>query len=196
TRRGLLSAPVLIGDELSILYGDALFTESFWLAATLGTEIATIAREAVREMVQGEAREMVHEGGGWAPDEAQLVAREKTASIIGAACAMGAVLAGAEEEEIQGLKRFGVLVGVAFQAVDDALDVSGEHGETGKPTGIDARVGAPNLAEALGEAGAEEARQLAKQWVVEAHEALDTLEASEHRAKLELLAEFIVDRAW
>ncbi len=194
TRRGLLSAPVLIGDPLSILFGDALFTESFWLAAKLGPEVATLARDSVREMVQGEAREIVHRSDRWTPDEAQVVAREKTASVMGAACAIGGVLAEADDEQVEGLKRFGIQVGVAFQAVDDALDLSGEGGEVGKPTGIDARVGAPNLAEALGEDGASQARKLAEQAVLEARDALGALGPSEERELLERLADFIVHR--
>ncbi len=194
TRRGLLSAPVLIGDPLSILFGDALFTEAFWLAATLGPEVATLARESVREMVQGEAREIVHREAEWTPDEAQVVAKEKTASVMGAACAIGGVLAEASDEQVEGLKRFGIQVGVAFQAVDDALDLSGEGGEVGKPTGIDARVGAPNLAEALGEDGTTQARKIAEQAVLEARQALGTLGHSQGREKLESLADFIVHR--
>lgn len=193
TRRGLLSAPVLIGDPLSILLGDALFTEAFWLAARLGPKVATLARDAVRDMVQGEARELAHRAPDWSADDAQVVAKEKTAGVMAAACAIGGVLAGAPEDHVDRLGRFGLLVGMAFQAVDDALDLSGEA--LGKPTGIDARVGAPNLARALGDEGADEARAMAATWVEEANEALSVFPASKERDLLEMLAGFIVERA-
>jgi heptaprenyl diphosphate synthase len=191
TRRGLLSAPVLIGDELALLFGDALFTESFWLASMLGPEVATLAREGVREMVQGEAREIVHRSEDWDPDEAREVAREKTAAIIGSACAIGAELSGARDR-VDPLRRFGVGIGVAFQAIDDALDVQGE--DTGKPTGVDQRMGAPNLARALGDDGATQARQVAREHVEDARAALEALPDGEARDDLLTVADFIVER--
>ncbi len=194
TRRGLLSAPVLIGDRLAILFGDALFTESFWLAARLGPRVADLAREGVREMVQGEAREIVHRSDAWSPDEARTVAREKTAAIMGSACAIGATLTDAPEAHVEGLKRFGIGIGVAFQAIDDALDVTGERDETGKPTGLDQRIGAPNLARALGDEGADKAREIAKRNVDEARAAIDALPKSDARDKLVMLADFVVER--
>lgn len=192
TRRGLLSAPVLIGERLSILLGDALFTESFWLASMLGPEVATLAREGVREMVQGEAREIVNRSSDWTPDAARTVAREKTAAIMGSACAIGATLAQADDETVDALKRFGVGIGVAFQAIDDALDVEGE--DTGKPTGLDQRMGAPNLARALGSEGAKQARKIARDRVEDAKSALEALPDTEARDALMGLAQFIVDR--
>ncbi len=194
TRRGLLSAPVLIGDDLALLLGDALFTESFWLASALGREISTLAREGVREMVQGEAREIVHRSEDWTPEGARRVAREKTAAIMGSACAIGGTLAEAPDEHVEGLKRFGVGVGVAFQAIDDALDVSGEGEDTGKPTGIDQRVGAPNLARALGEDGAKQARRVAEENVEKARAAIEELPSTKQRDQLLRLADFIVER--
>jgi heptaprenyl diphosphate synthase len=191
TRRGLLSAPVLIGDELALLFGDALFTESFWLASMLGPEVATLAREGVREMVQGEAREIVHRSEDWDPDEAREVAREKTAAIIGSACAIGAELSGARDR-VDPLRRFGVGIGVAFQAIDDALDVQGE--DTGKPTGVDQRMGAPNLARALGDDGATQARQVAREHAEDARAALEALPDGEARDDLLTVADFIVER--
>lgn len=194
TRRGLLSAPVLIGDNLAILFGDALFTESFWLASRLGPAVADLAREGVREMVQGEAREIVHRDPEWSAEDARTVAREKTAAIMGSACAIGGTLADAPSAYIEGLKRFGIGIGVAFQAIDDALDVSGERDETGKPTGLDQRIGAPNLARALGDEGAQRAREVAKRNVEEAREAIAGLPKSTERDQLLALADFIVER--
>jgi len=194
TRRGLLSAPVLIGDRLSILLGDALFTESFWLAAKLGPRVATLAREGVRDMVQGESREIQHREEDWTPEKAQRVAREKTAGIMGSACAIGAYLAGADEATIDDLKAFGIGLGVAFQAIDDALDLDDEAGPTGKPTGIDARMNAPNLARALGDEGVEKAREIAANRVEDARDRLSGLEPSEEKQQLERLADFILER--
>jgi geranylgeranyl pyrophosphate synthase len=196
TRRGLLSAPVLMGEGLSILFGDALFTEAFWLASRLPNRVADLSREAVRAMVQGEAREIVHREGTWSPEEAQTVAREKTASVMALATGTGAVLTQAPEEHIAALERFGMLLGIAFQAIDDALDITGEQEATGKPTGTDARIGAPNLAEALGEDGARAAREMAEAWIEEAEATLSVLDETEERELLTSLARFIVDRSW
>jgi len=193
TRRGLLSAPLLIGEPLSTLLGDALFTEAFWLGSNLGPQVAQLTREGVQDMIVGEAREMVHDDPDWEPDEAEQVAREKTASLLGTACATGAVLAEADEDTRHRFRRFGVQIGVAFQAVDDVLDVAGDD-ETGKPMGIDARVGAPNLARALGGDGADEARQIAMERVERAFELLAPIPQTEGKKRLLDLAEFVSTR--
>jgi geranylgeranyl pyrophosphate synthase len=193
TRRGLLSAPVLLGEPVSILLGDALFTEAFYLGSNLGPEIAQLTRQGVRDMISGEAREMVHDAPDWEPEEAERVARDKTASLLGTACATGGELAEADPDTVDRLQRFGIEIGVAFQAVDDVLDVSGDD-ETGKPMGIDARVGAPNLARALGGEGAQEAREIALERVQRAYELLDPIPDTEGKQRLFELAEFVGTR--
>ncbi len=98
--------------------------------------------QAEREDVSFETLERIHLG--------------KTASLIRACCTMGGIAAGAPEETVDRLTRFGVAIGLAFQTVDDILDVTGSSHRMGKAGGRDAALGKATTASVLGLGGARE----------------------------------------
>jgi geranylgeranyl pyrophosphate synthase len=89
-------------------------------------------------MVGGQLLDLLAEGT--APDAAGLEAihRAKTAALLSAACSLGAETAGAEPATVEALADFGTHLGLAFQIVDDLLDVTGDPARTGKAAGADA----------------------------------------------------------
>lgn len=133
----------LHGNEVPVLLGDYLYALAFHLAVEL--EDPTCARvfsAAVRVVCQGEITQCLHRGDlAW--DEARYltVIREKTASLYGAACRVGAHYAGAPPAQVEALATFGADLGVAFQIIDDCLDLTGEEGIVGKSLGSDLDLG-------------------------------------------------------
>jgi farnesyl diphosphate synthase/geranylgeranyl diphosphate synthase type II len=113
-------------------------------------------------MVGGQFLDLLAEGR--APDAAGLEAihRAKTAALLSAACALGGQAAGAEPEVVDALAAYGVHLGLAFQIVDDLLDVTGDPGRTGKASGADAARAKATYPAVHGVRGArEEARRAA-----------------------------------
>ncbi|HIE09154.1 MAG TPA: hypothetical protein EYP65_04825 [Armatimonadetes bacterium] len=101
---------------------------------------------AVMRMCEGELEELA---GRWRFDldiggYVERV-RKKTGSLMGACCVLGAMATGAEERALLSLERFGELVGAAFQAVDDLLDLFGSAKDLGKPVGVDILAGKESL---------------------------------------------------
>ncbi|HFC98030.1 MAG TPA: polyprenyl synthetase family protein, partial [Thermosulfurimonas dismutans] len=115
--------------------------------------------------------------------------RHKTAALIRASVVSGGILAGGREEEIQALSRYGESLGLAFQIVDDILDLTGDERELGKPVGSDERRGKATYP---GLVGLEEARRAAEREVEKALSALERFgpEADPLRA----LARFVLTR--
>jgi geranylgeranyl pyrophosphate synthase len=157
-RRGRPTAHVVYGEGLAILVGDALLTEAFALlagepaggaddlAARKVKAIALIAAAAGSSgMVGGQALDLRAGSGGAPLDAGDL--REmhvrKTGALIRAAVLAGAVMAGAADALLDALAAYGEEVGLAFQIVDDVLDVEGASAELGKTAGKDAAAGKP-----------------------------------------------------
>src|SRR5262249_28736713 len=122
-------------------------------------------------------------------EEISRIHELKTAALISAACQLGALAARAEPLEMDALREFGKLLGLAFQAVDDLLDVSGTAAKLGKTAGKDAASGKQTLASVVGmEEGFKQAEKLAEQ-------AGDALVRFGARARpLIELARFVVER--
>lgn len=155
TRRGRPSVHARFGEALAVLVGDALIVQSF---EALGHATAE-APEALPSLLTtlaaaaGTTRGLLA-GQAWESEPSAPVDeyhRAKTASLFEAAAVMGALAAGGEAER---WRRFGELVGLAYQAADDLLDVVGEAAALGKPTGQDAALGRPSVVRALGVEGA------------------------------------------
>jgi geranylgeranyl diphosphate synthase, type II len=196
-RRGKPTNHKVFGEAMAILAGDGLLALAFELLAGDVVE-PRMAREMIRElaeaagwqgMVGGEAADV--EGEAAAPD-LSLVERihaAKTARLIEAACKLGGIAAGASAEEISVLGRYGHAVGLAFQAVDDLLDLTGNPQTVGKRTGKDAVSGKQTYLRAV---GSDEARRIARVQIENAVAAIAPLEA--RGARLASLARYVVDR--
>ena len=95
---------------------------------------------ATSEMIRGQAEDLAFESRlDVTEDEALAMSAHKTAALLSCAGVLGAVLGGAEYRRVEGLRRFGWDLGVAFQAVDDVLGIWGDPAVTGKPVASDLR---------------------------------------------------------
>jgi geranylgeranyl diphosphate synthase type II len=216
-RRGRPTCHVVFGEALAVLAGDALHAHAFELLArnadARGCTPARVLR-SVREltagigsegMVGGQVLDLLAAGAaspahpgepdarpwnGGGPEAAvREIHRLKTGALIRASLRIGAVLAGAAEDDVRALDRYGESLGLAFQIVDDILDVVGESGKLGKGTGGDARhfkVTFPGIV------GLERSRRLAEEATRDAVRALAPLGA--RGARLDELARYLLER--
>jgi octaprenyl-diphosphate synthase len=139
-RRGFFSVNALWKNKIAVLSGDYLLARGLLLAVEHGDyDLLKIVSEATREMSEGELMQMEKARRLDISEEVYFeIIRKKTASLIASCCACGARSSGASDETILRMKRFGELVGLAFQIKDDLFDYE-KTNLTGKPTGIDIR---------------------------------------------------------
>ncbi len=137
-RRGFFSINALWKNKIAVLVGDYLLSRGLLLAVEKQQfELLRIVSRAVREMSEGELLQIEKARGLNFKEEVYFdIIRQKTASLIAACCASGAAAGGATPEEVERMRNFGELVGIAFQIKDDLFDY-GAGMDTGKPTGID-----------------------------------------------------------
>ncbi|WP_216210635.1 polyprenyl synthetase family protein [Amycolatopsis aidingensis] len=145
-RRGAQSVNARWDNTIAILTGDFLFANASRLVADLGTDAARIIAETFSELVTGQMRETVGPVGDEDPVEHYLsVIGQKTGSLIATAGRFGGMLSGARPEYIDALRRYGQLVGTAFQISDDVIDIASPSAELGKSQGTDLREGVRTL---------------------------------------------------
>ncbi len=146
-RRGKLTNHKVFGDAMAILAGDALLTLAFQVlseAALPGERRARLVAElaaaagTVGGMIAGQVADL--EGEGKPPEAGLLetIHRAKTGALLRASLRLGAICAGATEDQYQSLSRYGERIGLAFQIVDDILDVEETSEALGKTAGKDA----------------------------------------------------------
>ncbi len=126
-------------EQTSILLGDYLFAQSFYLSATLDdTRACRWIGEAARRVCEGELRQ-VHSRDVLDLDEPAYlsIVQGKTAELCSVACRLGAAYAGADEQAVERLSDYGDALGIAFQIADDYLDLWGNSEQTGKTLGTD-----------------------------------------------------------
>jgi len=196
-RRGRPTSHKQFGEAIAILAGDALLALAFEMIAT-DVRDASVAASMIRElaaatgwkgMIGGEVADL--EGESRQPD-ATLVAEihaAKTARLIEAACRLGGIAAHACDAHISALGAFGRHLGLAFQIVDDLLDVAGRSDVVGKKTGKDHAAGKQTYPRAV---GIDESRRMARD---EAELAVASLAPfGEAAMRLEHVARFVVER--
>ncbi|HEV2283497.1 MAG TPA: farnesyl diphosphate synthase [bacterium] len=212
-RRGRPTCHVVFGEAMAVLAGDALHAHAFELLARNADVPACSPGRVVRAireltlgigsegMVGGQVLDLlavhaVPAGGGPAvmksqPGEAEVrqIHRLKTGALIRACLKIGAVLAGAADGDLRALDRYGEHMGVAFQIIDDILDVVGESGKLGKGTGADASQSKVTFPAVF---GLERSRRLAADATKDAVLALAPLGA--RGARLEDLAIYLLER--
>jgi geranylgeranyl pyrophosphate synthase len=162
-RRGRPTLHVVYGEGMAILAGDGLLTEAFALLATrpdvdrpelLARRLRTLREIAeaagAAGMVGGQAIDLQAVGSGSAERQATAplsfdalrdMHARKTGALIRASAVAGAIMAGGTEEAIEAVRGYAVGLGLAFQIVDDILDVEGATEELGKTAGKDAAAG-------------------------------------------------------
>lgn len=140
-RRGFFSINALWKNKVAVLVGDYLLSRGLLLAVDNGqfALLGAVSR-AVREMSEGELLQLEKARGLNFSEEVYFeIIRRKTASLIAACCASGAIASGATPDEVERMHRFGELTGIAFQIKDDLFDYGavGTEARIGKPTGLD-----------------------------------------------------------
>ncbi len=141
TRRGAPTVHSKWGLEVAILSGDYLFAQGCVLAATAGGSVTAILSQAIAEVCEGQIIETTTLGEPTrSPDEYMRTIELKTAALFGAAGELGAATSGADDLR-EPLRVYGRNLGLAFQIVDDLLDLVGDPDATGKTPGTDLREG-------------------------------------------------------
>jgi geranylgeranyl diphosphate synthase, type II len=200
-RRGRLTSHKMFGEDLAILAGDALLTEAFRLMTRrdlmpdmpperLLAAIGEIAHAAGWfGMVGGQVLDIRSEGESVDRETLQRIHRLKTGMMIRVSLRAGAILADAADEQIESLSNYGEQVGLAYQIVDDILNVEGDRTLLGKETGSDAARGKVTFPAIL---GVEASRTRAEALI---REALSSLAFFDERAEpLRRIARYILER--
>ncbi len=145
-RRGKPSCHVAFGEANALLAGDGLLTLAFETAAksTLSADktvkaVSQLAKAAgVCGMIGGQVMDLENEGKSVGVDVLEKTDALKTGELIRVACVLGCISAGADDEKIKSAEKYAKDIGLAFQIVDDILDVTGDEKTLGKPIGSDA----------------------------------------------------------
>ena len=204
-RRGRPSNHKQFDEATAILAGDGLLTEAFCLMSEACTvrglpadrvlrAVSVLARAAgAGGMVGGQAVDMELTGRTGVPlEELRRMHAMKTGALLTASCECGAILSGADEADVDNAREFGRNIGVAFQIVDDVLDVVGDTAILGKPAGSDEAMGKTTYPALL---GLEKSKSLAGEYVDEALTHLSGYFGREQEF-LWQLARYIVDRVY
>lgn len=148
-RRGQPTCHKKFGEAVAILTGDALLTRAFELLSdtSLGRMSSSSRLRVIHEvaraagttdsLIGGQAADLEAEGKTVSPAELEAIHRGKSGAMIRSAARVGAIVAGATEDELAAITRYAENVGLAFQITDDLLDVVGEWERLGKSTGKD-----------------------------------------------------------
>lgn len=145
-RRGVPSAQTVWGNNVAILTGDLLFSRASQIMARHGDRAIRLQSDTFERLVLGQMHETVGPQTGDDPVQFYLrVLSDKTGSLIAAAAEAGVVFSHGPEEFEEPMRVFGEKSGVAFQLLDDVIDLSDDPDETGKVPGTDLRAGVPTM---------------------------------------------------
>jgi farnesyl diphosphate synthase len=202
-RRGRPTVHVAYDEATAMLAGDALQAEAFRVLAE-APATAAVRAELMRDLARaigtagmcgGQAIDLDATGRSLDLAELETMHRMKTGALLLASIRMGALAAGADAATLGALDRYGRAIGLAFQIVDDVLDVASTSEVLGKTAGKDAQKNKPTYVSVLGLAAARERAERLRQ---DAMRALDDLEPGPAHARtlrLRQLADFIVLRS-
>ena len=138
TRRGVPSVNARWGNLVAILAGDYLLARASELAASLGGEVSRLLAATIGSLCEGQVSELqqVFDVRRSEDDYLSAISR-KTAALMSASCRIGALTAGLDAARVDALTDYGRRLGMAFQIVDDVLDVVATEEQLGKPAGND-----------------------------------------------------------
>ncbi len=201
-RRGKPTNHVVFGEGMAILAGDALLTEAFVLlsdprfktAQMTDSQVLRVVNEisfAAGEegMVGGQAQDLLSEDADPDAKTLSFIHAHKTAALIRASVVSGGILADADADQLDLLRSYGQNIGVAFQVVDDILDIVGETEEIGKPAGSDEKKKKMTYPKLY---GLEQSKQKAEELITAAIDALSTFD--EKAKSLRAVARYLAKR--
>jgi geranylgeranyl diphosphate synthase, type II len=188
-RRGRLTNHKVFGEANAILAGDALLTFAFELMGDvrqwkqfMPARVVQVIHEVAHAigtfgMIGGQVVDLQMEGQDVELPTLQYIHAHKTGALIRASVRSGAILGGGSPAEVEALTHYGTHVGLAFQIVDDILDVEGASAVLGKTAGKDAAAGKPTYPALY---GLDESRRRAEASMARALEALDAVRIGGH----------------
>lgn len=146
TRRGKESSYKKFGLKSTLVAGDFLFIKAFEFAGKFDETVVQWTADACTHLTEGEMLQgYFNRNPKVTVDDYLEIVRRKTASLFQTGAKVGAYLAGANRSLVEEMGRYGLNLGIAFQIVDDVLDIVGHQELLGKPTGIDLQDGNPSL---------------------------------------------------
>jgi geranylgeranyl diphosphate synthase type II len=197
-RRGKPTCHVVFGEAIAILAGDALQTQAYELLATLDcpaastVEIIRLIAQAtgtVDGMIGGQVLDLEGEHQKPTPELVDAIHRAKTGALIRVSVVTGGIFAGASREQVARLDSFGRKAGLAFQIIDDVLDVTQDSAQLGKTAGKDL---ASDKATWPAVFGLEQSRRDADRLISEAFAELESF--GPNAEGLKAVAKFLVER--
>ncbi len=186
-RRGKPTNHKVFGDAVAILAGDALLTEAFSIlsddslcssvdAVGLLRVVNDVSRSAgVEGMVAGQVQDILSENSEPDGENLQFIHKHKTAALIRSSVTMGPMLYGCFDLRLEALSSYGNNLGLAFQVIDDILDVEGSTEELGKTAGSDERINKLTYPSLF---GVPRSREIAEKLITEAVSSLDGFSSS------------------
>jgi octaprenyl-diphosphate synthase len=145
-RRGKESAYKRFGLKATLVAGDFLFIKAFEFAGKFDETVVQWTADACTRLTEGEILQGFFNRNAEVTVQDYLeIVRRKTASLFQTGAKVGAYLAGASSELVEEMDQYGLNLGIAFQIIDDVLDIIGHEELLGKPTGMDLRDGNPSL---------------------------------------------------
>ncbi|MCI5604738.1 MAG: polyprenyl synthetase family protein [Clostridia bacterium] len=197
-RRGMPTNHIKFGEATAILAGDALLNKAFETVSEYGKDVPNAMRaisilalsSGTEGMIGGQVVDIESEGKDIDIDKLRYIHLLKTGAIIRSSCVVGAVVAGADDDEIKAVDEFASNLGVAFQIRDDILDVTGNAQELGKPIGSDEKSGKNTYVKLL---GLEKSEELVEKY---SKKAIDALCIFGERAEfLKRLTDYLINRS-
>lgn len=176
-RRGKPTCHKVFGEDIAILAGDALLTLAFEAIATVPVTADRLVKAVKcltwaagwQGMVGGQVLDLRAENKELTSSELDQMHLKKTGALIKASLQIGGILTAASDKELQALTAYGEALGLAFQIMDDVLDVAGSETVLGKPVGSDIKNHKPTYVTVY---GLEKAKNLARQQTSQAISAL------------------------
>ena len=197
-RRGRPTCHKVFGDGIAVLAGDALLTIAFEIVSHAKParryDMATLLREVAvaagsRKLIAGQVADLEAEGKAAGREELRFIHENKTAAILTASVCLGAMSANATTKELSAMTKFGRSLGLAFQVIDDILDVTQTTEKLGKSAGKDIAAQKATYPSVI---GLEESRAEARRLTRRAHQALEIFGTK--AARLRELADYLLER--
>jgi geranylgeranyl diphosphate synthase, type II len=200
-RRGRPTCHKVFGEGIAVLTGDALLTIAFEIVSrakpTPRYNMCTLLREVAvaagsQKLIAGQVADLEAEGKHVKPRELQFIHENKTAAILRSSVRLGAMSANADARKLAAITQFGQRLGLAFQVIDDILDVTQTSEILGKSAGKDVAAKKATYPAVI---GVEKSRAEARHLTREAHDALSAFSPRDVEA-LNALANYLLEREY
>ncbi len=197
-RRGKLTNHKVFGEGIAVLAGDALLTQAFEIAAQCRTwkryDMRTVVMEIAKasgslQLIAGQVADLEGEGKPLSKKELEYIHERKTSALLCCSVRLGGMSANCTAAQLEALTEFGHCVGLAFQIIDDILDITQTSEQLGKTAGKDTQAQKATYPSIV---GLEKSKKIAQQLTARAFGALSVFKGK--AVALEALAEYLLKR--